>query len=410
MGIFSALFGKTANNQKNKPVPAKSQKKQNSTSSQGGMTWNNMLSSGIQEKSASLTVYDYDGNPLQLTEADQKNSGGEGIIYGIVGKPGFLIKIYKDDIQNKSEKIRDIRKRILDMVRMQQCSSMKFLAWPCMPVFNRQKDVIGFVMRKVEGHSFLSLRGCKSVQRFFPNWDRSDLARVALDYIKKLRELTKHNVLVNDFNPSNFLIDKKGYVSFIDCDSFQIPSSNGGVHITKTFFPSHCAPELLCNNQLMNKPRTIHQVEFGAALTVFNILMLGLHPYNYYDPHRKSACGTPDENLKQGRCPLGIGSDCRLPEGNWYNLWSYLTGTLKGGLIMTFKDGHSDPSKRISLDDLEKELEKLLYEMSRFQDRCDLNPDHPKPKLNWDPDGNPGKKNASTQPFTQKRLQRKHFW
>ena len=81
MGIFSALFGKTANNQKNKPVPAKSQKKQNSTSSQGGMTWNNMLSSGIQEKSASLTVYDYDGNPLQLTEADQKNSGVKEIIF-----------------------------------------------------------------------------------------------------------------------------------------------------------------------------------------------------------------------------------------------------------------------------------------------------------------------------------------
>ncbi|MBQ6471844.1 MAG: hypothetical protein IJJ33_07665 [Victivallales bacterium] len=142
------------------------------------------------------------------------------------------------------------------------------------------------------------------------------------------------------------------------------------------------------NPQLLAQPRNIHHVEFGAALTVFNILMCGLHPYSYFDPTRKSACGTPDENLKKGRCPLGTGSDCKLPRGNWYNLWSHLTYNLKSSFIQTFRNGHHNPSQRATLATLEDNLAELLHVMKKDPVRLELNPTKAKTKIDF-PNNNP---------------------
>lgn len=342
--------------------------------------WTNLVNNNDTEKQF-RTVYDPAGDPLQLRQSDQTGSGGEGVIYEFVRNPKYLIKIYKDSILNDRSKMTIIRKRLMDMVNMEVCVKLPFLAWPCMEVYNERREVIGFAMRKCSGKSLLSLRGPENVKRFYPSWDRSHMAGAALDFVRKLKLLAANGVLVNDFNPSNFLLDNKGNIYFIDCDSFQIRAKNGSIHLTRTFFPSHAAPELLNNRQLLTKVRNIHQVEFSAALTVFNILMFGLHPYSYQNfDKKKGGCTTPDENLIAGRCPLGRGSDCLLPEG-WYNLWSYLTGSLKGAFIATFKDGHKDPSKRSSLDRLEDELVKLIFEMKRMPERKNLNPSHAKPAM-----------------------------
>ena len=373
MGLMSTLFGTSKpNKQPAKRVnPAAKAAKRSSSSSQGGLNWAQLITDEPQNQ---LTVYDPAGNPLKLKESNQKGCGGEGTVYEFAQNPKYLIKVYKQEILGNPVRMQELRSRILDMTQMQQCIRMPFLAWPCMPVMNGKKEVIGFAMRKSEGRSLLSLRGPASVQKFFPGWDRRDLVQVSLDFVTKLRQLVNAGVLVNDFNPDNFRIDRNGRVSFIDCDSYQVPNSRGGVHITRTFFPSHTAPELLLDPKQLNRPRNIHQVEFCAALKVFNILMMQLHPYSYIDYTRKSACGTPDENLRRGRCPLGVGADCCLPRGGWYNLWSCLTFSLKSLFIATFKDGHGAPNRRASLEQLQNELQKLLFEMDRSAERRNLTP------------------------------------
>ena len=376
MGLMSTLFGTSkSNTQPAKRVkPTAPSAKRSSSSSQGGLNWAQLITDEPQRQ---LTVYDPAGNPLKLKESSQKGCGGEGTVYEFAQNPKYLIKVYKQEILGNPVRMQELRSRILDMTQMQQCIRMPFLAWPCMPVMNGKKEVIGFAMRKSEGRSLLSLRGPASVQKFFPGWDRRDLVQVSLDFVSKLRQLVNAGVLVNDFNPDNFRIDRQGRVSFIDCDSYQVPNSRGGVHITRTFFPSHTAPELLLDPKLLNRPRNIHQVEFCAALTVFNILMMQLHPYSYIDYTRKSACGTPDENLRRGRCPLGVGADCCLPRGGWYNLWSCLNFRMKTVFIETFKDGHSDPAKRAPLGKLLNGLSTLLYEMEQDPARRTLTPSVP---------------------------------
>ena len=50
--------------------------------------------------------------------------------------------------------------------------------------------------------------------------------------------------------------------------------------------------------------------------------------------------------------------------------------------ISTFRkeEGHSDPNKRVNLDRLEIELNKLLFEMKRDHGRCELLPKTAKPR------------------------------
>ncbi|MCQ2377805.1 MAG: hypothetical protein MJ016_01160 [Victivallaceae bacterium] len=327
----------------------------------------------------SITVYSPKNSPLKLDSAHIKASGGEGIIYTPpINNADILVKIYRNDASRNREKMHELKKRIYAMSALTEVKKQPCFAWPRMPVFDAQRHMIGFAMNNFNGTSFLSLMGgSRDFQRRFPQWDRLTLAQIALDFIRKLNFLAKHGVLVNDFNPQNFLVDDTGKVSFIDCDSFQI-SDAGGCHITKTFFPSHIAPELLKDKSALTQPRGIHQLEFGAAIIVFQVLMCGLHPYNYYDPSRQSACGTPDENLLHGRCPLGIGAGCRFPSGNWYNLWSWLTGDIKGAFIATFRDGHGNPAARTTLEAWEKHLINLCTVIKYNPERRTLMPMQPK--------------------------------
>lgn len=350
-----------------------------SSAASGGFSFNRSAgssgssSSFLPEDGSALDAYDLNNSRLHLGEREYKTSGGEGAVYVLPDNQNILIKIYKQNTLRDQKKMKTIRDRIMDMYR-DGSMDKKWLAWPLMPVRNGNREVIGFAMRKSTGRSLLSLRGPANIRKFFPTWNRRTLVEVALDFVRKVKMLSDHGVLINDFNPANFLVDDTGHISFIDCDSFQIQTSTGYKHISRTYFPSYSAPELLRNPELLKHPRNIHQVEFGAAMIVFHILMCGLHPYTYYDPAHKSACGTPDENLIKGRCPLGTGSNCQMPPGNWYNLWSHLTWSLKNAFIKTFRDGHANPSGRTTLEQLEAELKKMLFVMDQDSSRTDLMP------------------------------------
>ncbi len=343
------------------------------SSSSGGVNWFQLAAENNLTSSDQITIYDPNGNPLQLGVKEEQGSGGEGTVYSFAGNSNLLIKIYKETTSRNPQKMNEKLERINDMLQIQACRQMNFLAWPLMPVMNSRKQVIGFVMRKCTGYSLRSLHAVSQIQKYFPSWNRSDLNMVALNYIKNLQTLAAHEILVNDFNPANFLVDENHNVSFIDCDSFQIPSRKGGVNITRTFFGTHVAPELLRNKQHLERPRTMQHVNFAAALTVFQILMCGLHPYAH------CGGGMPEDNLLAGKCPLGKESGAELPTG-WYNLLSYLPYSMMDCFIRMFKDGHSNPSVRPLLEEIEVELKKFLWVMERDKIRETLNPNMPKNK------------------------------
>ena len=327
-----------------------------------------------------VTVYDAEGIPLQLGIEQEFASGGEGTVYSCPNKPKFVIKIYKRRILENTAKRDALERRLRDMLAIEPLRNTPDVAWPLMPVFDENKRVAGFVMRAVKGTSMRALQGSAQIKRLFLGWNRKDLALVAKDFLDKMQLLAGNGVLVNDFNPANFLVGKDHRVMLIDCDSYQIPSRDGGEpHVATSYFASHVAPELLRNPEGLNRPRGPEQARFGAAIIAFQLLMCGLHPYS----HKNG--GTPEGNLKAGKCPLGLKSGCMLPSG-WYNLISYLPFTMMETFIRMFRDGHGNPAARPTLAELRKQVEKFLFVMEKDPVRRDLAPKSPKPKSdssNW---------------------------
>ena len=339
-------------------------------------------SSSASASNSIRNVYDLDGNQLQLGAKDEKASGGEGTVYTMPKYPGIMIKLYKDATLQNVTKMREIKKRIEAMTKLSACMNSKHLAWPLLPVSDDRKEMIGFAMRACSGESFRSLGNVAGIAKTFPKWTRLQLAETAHDFVVKVRELAANGVIINDFNPGNFLVDRNCKVSMIDCDSYQIPYNKGKPLITHTYFASHVAPELLKNPKLMDSPREIQHVEFGAAVVVFGLVMCGLHPYSFSDPTNQKRIGTPEENLLKGYCPFAPGSKLHFPvaaHDEWANLWSWLPKSLQDAFVATFCDGHSDPKRRASLDQLETALRETVQYMQKESKAREVMPRHKRP-------------------------------
>ena len=321
---------------------------------------NGWLSLAVQSDKRSRTVYDPAGKPLRLKKSDIIAHGGEGFVYKLSLNPRYLIKICKEDTLKNVRKQSAFCDRLNAMLALEDCRKADFLAWPQMPVYDANKKVIGFVMPRANGRTLRALYAPCQVKRFFPNWDRLQVTKVALNLVNAVQMLARHRVLVNDFNPDNFLIDKQGKVTLIDCDSFQIPGAGDGQNtlLSRTFTPEYTAPELLFKPELFNYERTPEQVRFSLAVVVYMILMSGLHPY--------AQCGGSDpvENLKSGKCPLDKTSGVRLPVG-WHKSVSWLPESLKEYFVKMFVDGYKDPQKRPMIGDLKLELENFIEIMRK---------------------------------------------
>ncbi len=348
------------------------------TTASQSQTWYTQTQSGNASASNSArNVYDLNGNLLQLGTKDEKASGGEGTVYTMPSHSSVMIKLYKDSTLHDAVKMKEIKKRVEAMTNLSACTNAKHLAWPLLPVADDKKQMIGFAMRACSGESFRSLGSVAGITKAFPKWDRLQLAETALDFVVKVRELAKNGVMINDFNPCNFLVDQNCRVSMIDCDSYQIPDQNGNPLITHTYFASHVAPELRKNPKLMNLPRDIHHVEFGVAIVVFGLVMCGLHPYSFSDPSNRRKIGTPEENLLKGHCPFAPGSKLKFPKAphdEWANLWSWLPTSLQDAFVATFCDGHSTPVRRASLGQLESALHDTVQVMRNEPQACELMP------------------------------------
>lgn len=303
-----------------------------------------------------VTVYDPKGIPLVLKKDDEVARGGEGIVYRYAKNANILIKVCKQETLADPEKMLVFRSRLAAMSALEDCRKAAFLAWPLMPVMDSRGQAIGFVMRRSKGRTLRALFAPMQVQRFFPGWNRINVAQVALNVLDAVRMLARHGVLVNDFNPGNFLVDKTGTVRLIDCDSFQIPVAGREPFMTRTFTPEFCAPELLLHPENFSRPRTPEQVRFSLAVVIYMLLMSGLHPY------ARCGGGDPAENLQSGKCPLVKASGVRMPV-SWYKSVSWLTPQLRDCFVRMFVDGFAQPAQRPLLGELHTEIENFIVVM-----------------------------------------------
>lgn len=272
---------------------------------------------------AVLEFTDKDGNLIKAT--GNPRSGGEGDVYDVEGKPDLVVKVYNEKkrakipYQKPEDKIKaelaykELITKIQAMCDICDDTIMERAGWPQQIVYSNKKPV-GFIMNKIKYCStFHQLADTIDRKEKFADNNWKYCLYVAYNLACAVNALHKKGVVIGDINESNFLIgnrtvaEEKGIYNFntngivysIDCDSFQIPTNNK-IFMCSVAKPEYLPPELTIYKKLNNIVRTQNHDNFGLAVLIFQLLMLGRHPY--------MGIGTPGdikESISQGYYVFG---------------------------------------------------------------------------------------------------------
>lgn len=212
------------------------------------------------------------GLPPTITIGREIGSGGEGRVCEIVGMPGVVAKIYhKTPSFEQQEKLRL-------MANMDVGPLRDLAAWPIGVIAARQGAVSGFVMQRIADHEDVHfLYGPKSRREKFPKADFRFVVRVASNIAKIFAIAHETGVVIGDVNFGGITVSQQATVKLQDCDSFQIEDS-GNVYHCSVAMPLFTPPEIV-GQSLATTKRTPNHDNFGLAVLIFYLLMMGRHPF-----------------------------------------------------------------------------------------------------------------------------------
>lgn len=201
---------------------------------------------------------------------DKIGEGGEGIVYMLADEPGMLAKIAKDPdkLDDKYEALVSLRSDRLD----------EAAAWPLEKVQDEEGKTVGYKMRHYRDTVLLhQVFQTKSRVKELPRADWRYLIRVAKNLATCVHLVHSDGLVIGDLNESNVLVSGNALVRLIDCDSFQIEV--GGYRQTCDVGKGeYLAPELQ-GMSLEGRWRTADQDLFPLAVLIFQLLLLGRHPF-----------------------------------------------------------------------------------------------------------------------------------
>ena len=209
------------------------------------------------------------GNPVILDSLLGK--GGEGSVFGVVGDPGLAVKVYAASSPDREAKLRA-------MVATRQTTLDTFCAWP-QALITFQGGELGFAMPRLDGawHSVDRLGSPGDRKQHFPDATWRFLVHTAANLARAFGAVHAAGHVVGDVNENNIRVKPSGLVRLIDCDGFQV-SHSGRTYRCTVGVPTHTPPELQKVN-LKDVDRTVDHDHFGLAITIFQLLFLGRHPF-----------------------------------------------------------------------------------------------------------------------------------
>ena len=232
---------------------------------------------------------DANGNIIRVT--GNPKSGGEGDVYNVEGNPNLVVKVYNDKKRSNKQAYKTLIKKIQAMCDICDDTIMGRAGWPQQIVYSNNQPV-GFTMNKIKHcntlHQLTDTLDRK--EKFLDNnWKYSIL--VAYNLAIAVHTLHSKGVVIGDINESNFLIgnrtvaEQQGIIDFenngivycIDCDSFQILTEQEKFLCTVN--KAEYLPPELNGVDLHRVERTQNQDNFGLAVLIFQLIMLGKHPF-----------------------------------------------------------------------------------------------------------------------------------
>ena len=198
--------------------------------------------------------------------------GGEGQVYALNGRSGAAVKLYNSRLRNEREE------KVRAMVHGGFAAQTDLVAYPREVVSDRFGNFLGFLMQHVSGYRPIhELYSPKSRQMHFPKVDYRFIIRVAINVARAVGKVHQTGCVIGDLNHSGALVAEDARVALIDADSFQFrlgQKTYPCVVGVQDFLP----PELHGVN-LSTVTRSVEHDNFGLAVVVFLLLLMGRHPY-----------------------------------------------------------------------------------------------------------------------------------
>lgn len=211
------------------------------------------------------------GHPLSL--GPEVGRGGEGTVYRLAGQETQAIKIYSSPLTA------DRARKISILSRWDQRQVSRFAAWPASLVVDERGRACGLTLPFVEGGKDVHhLYTPSSRRRQFPTANWRFLVRVSANVARAFAAVHQLGLVIGDVNPGSIMVLPDGTVRLIDVDSFQVPVPGQRPLLCNVAVPLFLPPEL--NGASLNSVvRTADHDAFGLAVTIFQLLMLGRHPF-----------------------------------------------------------------------------------------------------------------------------------
>ncbi len=212
-------------------------------------------------------------NGYNLSLGRQIGRGGEGSVFAVNNMPNHVAKIYHNKLSPQHEQ------KLRSMVSLVTPQLSNNATWPEGLIYKKgSQSLQGILIPYVKGHELHEVYGPSSRKHVLPQATWDFLVYVARNLVYAFDTLHSHGIIVGDVNEKNFIISDDARVRLIDCDSYQIPSTNSSYHLCKVGVVLYTPPELQGRN-LSAVIRTKNHDLFGLAVLIFQLLFMGRHPF-----------------------------------------------------------------------------------------------------------------------------------
>ena len=219
------------------------------------------------------TLFNSNGSKVQLGK--KIGGGGEGNVYKIISTDKTAAKIWHEKKPKKKQN------KITIMAESSSDSLRKVTAWP-LDTLHKTKggDVIGFIMPDITGYNKLhDFYNPSNRKKKHPNIDWEFLISICRNIAASFATIHAKNHVIGDVNPGLIFVSNKTVTKFVDCDSFQI-IHNKITYPCRVGVQNFTPPELQKTKDFSKVLRTKNHDNFGLALLIFHILMMGRHPFS----------------------------------------------------------------------------------------------------------------------------------
>lgn len=300
-------------------------------------------------------------------------SGGEGSIFGIVGDPGYVAKLY-------FKPTKELESKLLYMTDNPPDESvLNDLAWPADVIYDEKDNFVGFVMRRFMVDSEL-----RDLYQYTPGQksiiDYANKITIAINLCKVISEVHNAGYVFGDFNPSNIGVNLiNGNVVFFDTDSYHVLDKNTGIlYRCSVGCDGYIAPELIKQAKGYTYadcplPSFTKETDrFALAIHVFRLLFNGYTPFNGIQKNSSASTASPGVGTKAvemdnycfkfGKKPLSAATP------NLHAFPKYLSSLFQKAFIK----GRNNPKLRPSAEEWYSALSKYKSQVVR----CKNDPNH----------------------------------